>query len=185
MIRHGKQKAPHASKSSDEMDGEAVALLPVSILDKRDARPKASRHDVFDDLLGAKPHHNDELANTDRHEIGDDLGQDCALAKGKQRLRHLVGVGPKAAPSPSSDDDSFHLWISPESQQWDNGRSRQLASLNPGDLGLAEQHATQGIPSALIIYTRACAALPYMDFLLSPQRCEPRWPLYAWRIEEM
>src|SRR4029450_7233249 len=156
MIRHGKQKAPHASTSSDEMDGEAVAPLPISILDKRDARPEASRRDVLDDLLSAEPHHNDELGNTNRHEIGDDLGQDCALAKGKQRLRHLVGVGPKAAPSPSSDDDSFHLWISPESQHWNNGLSRQLASLNHVGLGPVEQHMIQEMPSALSIYTRPC-----------------------------
>src|SRR5215813_530050 len=98
------------------MDGEAVAPLPISILDKRDARPKAGRRDVLDNMLGAEPHHNDELAHTDRREIAHDLGQDCAPAEGQQRLRHLIGVGPKAAATSSSDDDRFHLCITPESQ---------------------------------------------------------------------
>jgi hypothetical protein len=95
------------------MDRETVPLLPISVLDKRDARPKAGRRDVLDNLLGAEPHHNDKLSDADRREIAYDLGQDCALAEGQQRLRHLFGAGPKAAPSPSSDDDGFHLCINP------------------------------------------------------------------------
>src|SRR5712691_11362126 len=124
MVRHGKQEAPHASDPLDEMDREAVSPMPILVLDKRDTRPKADRRNVLDNLLGAEPHHNDELIDADRHKIADDLGQDCALAEGQQRLRHLVGAGPKAAPSPSSNDDGFHLCISPESQRGDNGRSR-------------------------------------------------------------
>src|SRR5262247_2933225 len=98
------------------MDGEAVAPLPISVLDKCDARSDAGRRDILDNLLGAEPYHNDELANADRRKIAHDLGQDCALAEGQQRLRHVSGVGPKAAATFSSDDDSFHLCITPESQ---------------------------------------------------------------------
>ncbi len=83
--------------------------MPISVLDKRDARPEAGRRDVLDDPLGTKPHYNDELGDADHREIAHDLGQDCTLAEGQQRLRHLVGAGPKAAPGPSSDDDGFHL----------------------------------------------------------------------------
>src|SRR5262249_33307330 len=98
------------------MDGEAVPPLPIVVLDKRDTRPHAGRRDVLDDLLGAEPYHNDELSNTDRYEIAHDLGQDCTLPEGQQRLRHLTGVRPQAAATSSSDDDGFHLCITPESQ---------------------------------------------------------------------
>jgi hypothetical protein len=91
------------------MDGEAIPPVPILVLDKRDTRSKAGSRDVLDDLFGTKPHDNDKLGNTNRREIAHDLGQNCPLAEGEQCLRHLMGVRPQAAPSPSSNDNSFHL----------------------------------------------------------------------------
>ena len=75
-------EALHASNSPDKMDGEAVPPVPISVLDKCNARSEAGSRDVLDDLCGTEPHYNDELGNTDRREIAHDLGQDCTLAEG-------------------------------------------------------------------------------------------------------